>query len=152
MINPASKAVQLLREQEEDLCRRLLQIRKALAVLDQGSSNNRSAQPRCRAELLRDYLLAHPAGVRLKDVPVTLKDAGFVSAAGVQAPNWIYQQKPERDYFCIVDGLVTIRPDYATAFPDEPQQRIVNPGAPNEASTTGVNSTSIQHSENDLRG
>ncbi len=102
-------ALRQLKTEETELQLRLTQIRKALAVLEGTRSEPTPTRPECRADLLRKYLVEHPEGVRLKDVPAVLHAIGHVSFAGHPTTNWLYQLKPEKAYFVIKDGVVTLR-------------------------------------------
>jgi hypothetical protein len=65
-------------------------------------------------------LLERPEGVRLKDVPAVLKAMGHVSFAAHPTTNWVYQLKPDKAYFVIKDGVVTLSPGFAETAPIGP--------------------------------
>jgi hypothetical protein len=150
MVNPQQNAIKLLRQQEEELCRRLEQVRKAISVLGETNAVQRIQKPRFRADLLRDYLLQHPDGARVKEVPHILREMGFVSVASTDSVNWLYQLRPEKQYFQIIEGVVTLRPDYCLLFASPTKDIIGTDGNP-PASIDGVNITSKSQQEKDLR-
>ena len=91
-------ALRQLKTEETELQLRLTQIRKALAVLEGTRSEPTPTRPECRADLLQKYLVEHPEGVRLKDVPAVLHAIGHMSFAAHPTTNWLYQLKPEKAY------------------------------------------------------
>lgn len=113
-------ALRQLKTEETELHLRLTQIRKVLAVLEGSQSEPGPKRPQCRADLLREYLLEHPEGVRLKDVPAVLKATGHVSFAAHPTTNWVYQLKPDKAYFVIKGGIVTLDPGFADMVPSGP--------------------------------
>ncbi len=113
-------ALRQLKTEETELHLRLTQIRKVLAVLEGSQSEPGPKRPQCRADLLREYLLEHPEGVRLKDVPAVLKATGHVSFAAHPTTNWVYQLKPDKAYFVIKGGIVTLDPGFADMAPSGP--------------------------------
>jgi hypothetical protein len=113
-------ALRQLRAEETELQLRLAQVRKAISALDDSHSELRQDRPKCRADLLRDYLLDHPSGVRLKDVPAVLKAMGHTSFAAHQTTNWVYQLKSEKAYFVIAGGIITLHPKFNGTIPSAP--------------------------------
>ena len=110
-------ALRQLRTEETELQLRLTHVRKAISVLDDSQSEPGPNRPQCRADLLRDYLLDHPSGVRLKDVPAILTAMGHVSFAAHPTTNWVYQLKPEKAYFVINSGIITLHPEFSGTDP-----------------------------------
>ena len=116
-LNRTEAAIRQLKAEEAYLHLRLNQVCRALAEL-QGPRVEVGLQRRpCRAELLRQYLLDHPDGVRLKDVPSVLAAMGHVSFAANPTTNWLYQLKLEKAYFAIDKGIVTLCPDFSSSVP-----------------------------------
>ena len=115
--NRENGVLRQLKTEETELQLRLTQVRKAISVLDNSQPESKPKPPRCRAYLLRDYLLDHPGGVRLKDVPAVLEAMGHVSFAAHATTNWLYQLKPEKAHFVITSGVVTLRPQLNGGIP-----------------------------------
>jgi hypothetical protein len=120
-------ALRQLRAEETELQLRLAQVRKAISALDDSHSELRQDRPKCRADLLRDYLLDHPSGVRLKDVPAILKAMGHVSFAAHATTNWVYQLKPEKAYFVIDGGIITLHPKFNGTIKSAPDVPLNGP-------------------------
>lgn len=98
-----------LRKEKDHLLLRLGEVNQAIAVLEKTSVLFPPVRPLHRADLLREYLTRHPEGVPVKGVPAVLAAMGHVSRAAHPATNWLYQLPPEKDFFLIHDGLVTLR-------------------------------------------
>jgi hypothetical protein len=112
-----------LRAEETDLLARLNQVRKALSVLGETETRISPKRPQCRADLLREYLLERPEGVRAKDVPAILKAMGHSSLAAHESINWLSpsQLPPGKRYFTRRHGIITLRPEFCCAFRQDPK-------------------------------
>jgi len=133
-LNRTEAVIRQLKAEEAYLHLRLNQVCRALAEL-QGPRVEVGLQRRpCRAELLRQYLLDHPDGVRLKDVPSVLAAMGHVSFAANPTTNWLYQLKLEKAYFAIDKGIVKLCPNFRTSVPSPSVNRSSAPAdkTPNE--------------------
>jgi hypothetical protein len=134
-LNRTEAVIRQLKAEEANLHLRLNQVCRALAEL-QGPRVEVGLQRRpCRAELLRQYLLDHPDGVRLKDVPSVLAAMGHVSFAANPTTNWLYQLKLEKAYFAIDKGIVKLCPNFRTSVPSPSVNRSSAPAdkkTPNE--------------------
>jgi len=110
--------IRQLRAAEAESLARLSQVRKALSVLGEPEAEAALKRPQCRADLLREYLLDKPAGVRVKDVPAILKAMGHTSFAAQETMNWLSpsQLPPGKNYFIRKDGILTLRPEFNHAL------------------------------------
>jgi len=103
-------AIAALEAQEADLMAQLDRIRTSLRALRPPEAQE-PIRPKTRADYLLEYLLMHPEGIRLKDVPRALEVQGFISRAAHETTNWLYQLPPDKRYFEIQVGLVQLRSD-----------------------------------------
>jgi hypothetical protein len=111
-------ALRELKATEAELLARLSQIRKALSVLGEPEADAALKRPQCRADLLREYLLDKPGGVRVKDVPAILRAMGHTSFAAQETLNWLSpsQLPPGKNYFIRKKGIITLRPEFNPAL------------------------------------
>ena len=140
--------VEQLRREEAELLRQLLQVRKALSVVEGDSQTSDPLRPPSRAELLKRYLVEHPEGVRVSSVPALLKLLGHVSIAAHETTNWVYQSK---DYFSTAKGIVTLRSIPAATSGDDASNALSSNGA-NAASTGGVKPSDTALGHKEIRG
>jgi hypothetical protein len=110
--------IRQLRAAEAESLARLSQVRKALSVLGEPEAEAVLKRPQCRADLLREYLLDKPAGVRVKDVPAILTAMGHTSFAAQESMNWLSpsQLPPGKNYFIRKNGILTLRPEFNHAL------------------------------------
>src|ERR1035437_9698221 len=118
-------ALHQLRAEEAELLARLNQVRKALSVLGEPEAEAASKRPQCRADLLREYLLDKPAGVRVRDVPAVLKAMGHISFAAHETINWLSpsQLPPGKSYFARKKGIIILRPEFNPALHEGSKSR-----------------------------
>jgi hypothetical protein len=116
--NRENGALRQLKTEETELQLRLTQVRKAIAALDGTHSEPRQSLSKCRADLLREYLLDRPEGVRAKDVPAILKAMGHASVAAHESTNWLSpsQLPPDKRYFSRKNGIITLDSEFGPAF------------------------------------
>jgi hypothetical protein len=136
-----------LRKEEAELLRQLMEVRRALSVVEGEAEKSIQIRVPSRAELLKQYLSQHSEGARIKDVPALLKSLGHVSSAALQTTNWVYQSK---DLFVVKKGVVTLQPAQPIAN-GEAGCDLGPLGSENAASSSGVNKSSKTATTNDLR-
>jgi hypothetical protein len=100
-----------LRCEEAELLHQLCEVRKALEILSDEPPAPKSPFPPTRRELLEEYLLNHPEGTPVKDLPLLLRTLGFVSRATNDTSNWIYQCGGD---FVVEHGILKLSPKVST--------------------------------------
>ena len=154
MHNRKGLARRELKAEEAELLTRLSQVRKALSVLGESEADAALQRPQCRADLLREYLLDKPAGVRVKDVPAVLKAMGHTSFAAHETSNWLSpsQFPPGKNYFMRKNGIITLRPEFNHALRGDlksPVQDDLSPANQNGNQQELQNGRRCQNDEDD---
>jgi len=116
--NRENGALRQLKTEETELQLRLAQVQKAIAALNGTHSEPRQSRQKCRADLLREYLLDRPQGVRAKNVPAILKAMGHASLAAHETTNWLSPSQLPRTktYFSRKNGIITLRSEFGPVF------------------------------------
>lgn len=94
---------------ETILLDQLARIRAAKADIS-GTTNAAPAKVavKCRAQLLRDYLVNHSEGIQIQKVPEVLSALGHQSKSATPAINWLYQLPAKHAFFVISAGIVKL--------------------------------------------
>ncbi len=95
-------ALRALKRTEASLVSELFKVRTAIAVLEPSLAEPAGGRPRSKLELLREILLSHREGVRVKDIPALLAAMGHVNWSSHETTNWLCpSQLSPRDRFFV---------------------------------------------------